>query len=163
CVELAQQFDEVYAAVGIHPHESAGFQSSAVDALRELTRMPKVVAVGEIGLDFYRHYAPRAAQFEAFTAQLALAAEVGLPVVVHNGAAADDVLACLAAPEASRRSDSDLPRGVLHCFAETEEVARLGHACGFLVSFAGMLTYPKSDELRQTARAISLDWTLVET
>lgn len=154
-LELCEREEGVFAALGLHPHEAGNVDEEDVAALRELLRHPKAVAVGETGLDFYRDLAPRARQADAFRAQRGLAAELGLPIVVHTRAADDETVAAL----------SELPadvRVVLHCFSSA---ALLEPALerGWYVSFAGNVTYPKARELRSSAARVPADRLLAET
>jgi TatD DNase family protein len=148
---LADRFDEVYAILGIHPHEAGG--PNGVDELPPLLRHPRAVAVGETGLDFFRDYAPREAQRRLFGAERDLAAEVGKPLVVHSRAADDETAQALAGFAGTV---------VLHCFSSP---ALLPTALerGYYVSFAGNVTYPKAAELREAARAVPGDRILAET
>src|SRR5205823_2030848 len=124
------------------------------DDLRELSREPKVVDIGEIGLDFYRNHAPADRQLEAFRAQIGLAGELDRPIVVHNRSATTEVLATIEEFYPEHGGDR---AGVLHCFTEGAAVARRAIARGFFVSFAGILTYPKSEDLRATSRELPID------
>jgi TatD DNase family protein len=161
CVALAERFSAVYAAVGIHPHEVATFEPSRLSELRSLAQQPKVVALGEIGLDYFRDYGPRAQQLAAFRSQLELASELGLPVVVHNREAGSDVLELIAAVE--RPASLADRAGVLHCFTGSIDEAARAQRAGFLISFAGNLTYKKADNLRAVAARVPLDVLLTET
>jgi TatD DNase family protein len=151
-VDLAERIPGVWAIVGVHPHEAAGVADPAA-AVRELVGHPRVVAVGECGLDFYRDYAPRDDQRRAFAAQIDVANEAGLPLVIHTRAADDETFAML---EATR-----VPV-VLHCFGS---VGRLDDALerGYMVSFAGNVCYPKAEDLREAARRVPDDLILAET
>jgi TatD DNase family protein len=148
-IAIAEENDGVHAVVGYHPHEGAG----DLAALRELFVSPLAVAVGEIGLDYYRDYAPHDAQRRLFDAQLELAAELGKPVVIHTRAADDDTLAALAG------FDGDV---VLHCFSSP---ALLEPALerGWYVSFAGNATFPKAVDLRLAATQVPAARILAET
>jgi TatD DNase family protein len=150
--DLAGRIPGVWAIVGVHPHEAARVADPAA-AVRALLDRPRVVAVGECGLDFYRDYAPRDDQRRAFAAQIEVANEAGLPLVIHTRAADDETFAML---EAAR-----VPV-VLHCFGS---VGRLGDALkrGYLVSFAGNAAYPKAGDLREAARRVPADRILAET
>jgi TatD DNase family protein len=154
-VELAEAHSEVYAAVGVHPHDASGYTPADELWLRELAAHPKVVAIGECGLDHFRDHSPRSDQERAFRAQIALARELGLPIVVHTRDAADDTLAILAA-------DAEDHPVVLHCFSLEDRVHEVAEA-GYLASFAGPLTFPRSDALRAAAAALPADRLLVET
>ena len=149
-VELADRFDDVYAVVGVHPHEAA---TGDVDEIRRLQEHPKVVAVGEIGLDWYRDYAPADAQRYMFESQLGLAAELGKPVVIHTRAADDDTLAALSGFEGTV---------VLHCFS-SPHLLPAALERGWYVSFAGNATFPKAVDLRLSATQVPDDRILAET
>ena len=154
-VAAAEAHDEVYAAVGRHPNDSTGYEDAVTDELRELARHPKVLAIGETGLDDYRDYAPRADQERAFSAHMALARELGKPLVIHTRAAEDDTIAMLD------REAQGL-EVILHCFSMA---ARLGECLerGWWISFAGNVTYPKAQDLAEAAERVPLDRLLVET
>jgi TatD DNase family protein len=152
---LCEREDGVYAALGLHPHEAGGVDDEDLGTLGQLLRHPRAVAVGETGLDYYRDLAPRDRQAEVFRVQRALAAELGMPIVVHTRAADDDTVAALR----------ELPGGVrvvLHCFSSS---ALLEPALerGWYVSFAGNVTYPKARELRWAAARVPADRLLAET
>ncbi|HXR11836.1 MAG TPA: TatD family hydrolase [Gaiellaceae bacterium] len=149
-VALAERFDEVFAIVGVHPHESA---AGGVEEIRRLQAHPKTVAVGEIGLDWYRDYAPRDVQTRMFEAQLGLAAELGKPVVVHTRAADDDTLAVLAGFAGTV---------VLHCFS-SPGMLEPALERGWYVSFAGNATFKNAPELRLAATQVPSDRILAET
>lgn len=160
-VGLAERFPSVWAAVGVHPHEVGSFDGGALADLRRLAAHPKVVAVGEIGLDYVRNLAPRDVQQTSFLEQLALAAELDLPVVVHNRDADADVLRLIGSVERGPRL---LVRaGVLHCFSGGPDLAQEAIRQGFFLSFAGNLTFPRARGLRRTAAILPGDWLLVET
>ena len=154
-LELCEREAGVYAALGLHPHEAGSVGEEDIAALRELLRHPRAVAVGETGLDYYRDLAPRDRQADVFRAQRALAAELGMPIVVHTRAADDDTVAAL------RELPADVPV-VLHCFSSS---ALLEPALerGWYVSFAGNVTYPKAPELRWAAARVPADRLLAET
>ena len=152
-LELASRFDGVDAILGIHPHNAADEGVEDLTGLRELLGAPRAVAVGETGLDYFRDYAPRQAQQLLFRGQLALAAELALPVVVHTRAADEDTLAALADFEGTV---------VLHCFS-SPALLEPALARGWYVSFAGNVTYPKAAELRAAARLVPAGRILAET
>jgi TatD DNase family protein len=152
-VALAAAHDGVYASLGIHPHNADGGDPRRLAELRELLAADRVVAVGETGLDYYRDYASRESQQRLFDSQLALAAELAKPVVIHTRAAEADTLAALAGFTGTV---------VLHCFSSP---ALLEPALerGWYLSFAGNVTYPKAPELREAARRVPADRLLAET
>jgi TatD DNase family protein len=150
---IARRHERVFAALGIHPHQAADPDAAAVDELRDLLVDPRAVAVGETGLDHYRDYAPRDRQLELFERQLELAGELGKTVVIHTRAASDETAAALA----------DFAGAVvLHCFS-APELLPVALERGYYVSFAGNVTYPKAEELRDAARAVPRDRLLAET
>ena len=158
---LAEAHDGVYAAVGVHPHDAKDWSPAAAAELRRLAASDHVVAIGEIGLDFYRNLSPRAEQLQAFREQLALADELDLPVVVHSRDAQDATWELLAPWGAACRRGA--PVGVLHCFSGGDTLALAYAEMGFLISFAGPVTYPKNDELRGAAKALRGDAIVLET
>ena len=150
---IAGEVDGVYAVVGIDPHQAASAEAHRVAELRELLEHPKVVAVGETGLDSVRQHAALVEQRRLFDSQLELASELGLPVVVHSRGAADETAEALA---------PFLGTVVLHCFS-SPDLLPAALERGYYVSFAGNVTYPKADELRRAAQAVPGDRLLVET
>ena len=166
CVALAEQFPEVYAAVGWHPSEAERVPADFLEKLGELAGHPKVVAIGEIGIDFYRGFSEsdppeqrekRARrQREVFEAQLRLAAEMGLPCVVHSRAAFAAVM------EWTRPFVSKVPI-VLHCFAEGPEEVRAAVEAGLWVSFTGIVTYKSARDVQAAVRAVPADRFFLET
>ena len=165
-VALAERFPQVYAAVGIHPNDSADWNPNLLQEIRRLAQHPKVVAIGEIGLDYYRDYSPRAIQQEALRQQLGLAAELELPVIIHNREASEDVIAMLldwqkqllemGSPLAGRP-------GVLHSYSGSLAQARQVIERNFCVGFTGPVTFKKAEALRTIAAQVPLDHVLVET
>jgi TatD DNase family protein len=147
---IAERHDGVFAALGIHPHEAAG---GDVSALRDALAHPRAVAVGETGLDYFRDYAPRDVQRRTFDEQLALAAELGKPVVIHTRAADEDTLAALAGFDGTV---------VLHCFS-SPALLEPALANGWYVSFAGNVTYKNAHDLRSAAFAVPAERLLAET
>ncbi|MCG3179873.1 MAG: D-aminoacyl-tRNA deacylase [Phycisphaerae bacterium] len=158
-VALAAGHDDVWAAVGIHPHDAETFSPDAMSRITPLLEHDRVVAVGEIGLDYHYDFSPRVAQQEAFAAQLEVAARADLPVIIHCREAIPDALATIA----RCRADGLAVRGVFHCFTGTAAEIVQVVAAGFHVSLAGMVTFKKSDELRDAARLIPVDQLLLET
>jgi TatD DNase family protein len=155
-VKLAENHKGLYATVGIHPHSANTLNKKIVDKLRELATNPKVVAIGEIGLDYYRNLSPKEVQRQAFETQLALAQELELPVVIHDREAHDDILQVLSRFKGR-------VKGVMHCFSGNKEMAQQCIDLGFKISFNGTITYPKNRELREIAKRIDLKHMLLET
>jgi TatD DNase family protein len=155
-VALARRYPPVYAAVGIHPHEVKGIDATTYGALRLLARGTKVVAIGEIGLDFFYDNSPRDVQLRCFAEQLDLAEELDLPVIIHDRDAHAETLGILR-PRKGRL------RGALHCFSGDAVMARECIALGFHLSVAGPVTYQKADQLREVAREIPPERLLIET
>jgi TatD DNase family protein len=155
-LRVADEQEEVFVAIGRHPHESEGFDDAALDQLMALSDHPKVSAIGESGLDYHRDYAPREDQMRAFELQIELAQELHQPLVVHTRDAADDTFALL-----EQRAASGIPI-VMHCFSlsdRVEECIERGYYC----SFAGNVTYPNASELQQAAEKVPDELLLVET
>jgi len=155
-VELAELCEGFYATVGIHPHNASQFNDDVLEELRMLSGHAKVVAIGEIGLDYYRNLSPRTAQKRAFEVQLLLAEELGLPVVVHDREAHSEILEVLSAFKGRIK-------GVTHCFSGSREMAEQCIKYGFYISFAGSVTYPNSRRLQAIAKWTDLDKILLET
>jgi TatD DNase family protein len=155
-LETAMRYDFVYASVGVHPHEVKDMDSSTVDSLRELARREKVVAVGEIGLDFYYLHSPKELQFHHFADQLDLAVELDLPVIIHDRDAHRETMEFLAYRKGRLR-------GVLHCFSGDVEMAAKCVDLGFYISIAGPVTYKKSEPLQKIAGQMPIETLLVET
>jgi TatD DNase family protein len=157
-VELADDHEEIFAAVGVHPHHAATFGPATRDELRRLADSPRVVAIGEIGLDYYRDRSPRPAQRKAFEGQLDLAAEVRRPVVVHNREASGDVLERLL-PWAALRDNP----GVLHAFSSDAGEALAAAEAGLFLGVAGPITYPNAGERRRVTGELPRERILLET
>ena len=155
-IGLAEKYPQVYAVVGIHPHEADRCGEEDIELVRKYVSHPKVVAVGETGLDFYRKYADHDRQRELFRRMIAIAREAGKPLVIHNRAASEETLRILQEESAGEIG------GVFHCYAGDAEFAVKLIRAGFYVSYAGNLTYPNS-QLAEAAENIPLERTLVET
>jgi TatD DNase family protein len=156
-VALAAREPDVWAAVGIHPHEATSADDTALVEIERLASAARVVAIGETGLDFFRNLSPREAQLRAFRAQLALARRAGKPVLVHCRDAHEETLSLLAAEGARGRG------GIMHCFSGDLAIARRCLDLGLLISLAGPVTYPKPGALPEVARMIPSDRLVVET
>jgi TatD DNase family protein len=154
-VRQADRYPFLYATIGVHPHDASKATSETWARMRELAAHPKVLAVGEIGLDYHYDFSPRDVQRAVFEQQLALAAECGKPIVIHTREAWDDTLAMLRAHWRGG--------GIMHCFTGDEVQARQALDLGFHLSFGGVLTFPKADAVRQAARIVPEDRILVET
>jgi TatD DNase family protein len=154
-LELAESFVGVFATAGMHPHDASTFDARAGAEIEELLADPRVVAVGECGLDFFRMRSPRDDQERVFRVQLGLARDAGIPLVVHSRDAWPEILRLL--------DEGSAERVVLHCFTGDVEIARECVRRGYHLSFAGNVTYPRNGALRAAAAAIPLDRILVET
>ena len=158
-VALAEKHDELYAAIGVHPHDAKLFDDAAEERLGNLlTGSERVVAWGEIGLDYHYDHSPRDVQREVFQRQLKLARGLNLPVIIHSREADEDTVSILC-EELSGYERA----GVLHCFGGSLQMARAAIDLGFYVSFAGNLTFKKAEDLREIARQLPLDRLMVET
>jgi TatD DNase family protein len=154
-LELAESFRGVFATAGVHPHTASDFDPRAAAVVEELLAHPLVVGVGETGLDYYRRLSPEADQHRTFRTHIALSRETGKPLVVHVREAWEDAMRILAEERAERV--------VLHCFSGDAAVAREAVARGYFVSFAGNLTYPKTERMRSAAAVVPEDKLLAET
>lgn len=166
-VALTERYPEVYAAVGVHPHEAKTVTDEVIAELRLLAAQPKVVAIGEIGLDFYRDLSPRDVQRRVFRQQLALATELDLPVIVHDREAHSEVMAILAGYLKFQTSnlkvgDSEL-KGVLHAFSGDRAMAEKVFDLGFCLGIAGPVTFRNARRLRALVRGLPLKRLLIET
>ena len=155
---FAEQHDWIYATVGIHPHEAKQVTAHHLDELAKLAKHPKVIAWGEIGLDYFYDHSPKELQATVFREQMELAQQVKLPIIIHCREAWSDCLHILE--EVWRPACLG---GILHCFTSTLEDARHAIEMGFLISFAGNSTYPKTQNLRDVAKALPLENLLIET
>lgn len=156
-VELVKVYENIYGAVGVHPHEVAGLTESDIDELRKLAGNGKIVAIGEIGLDYYYEYSPRDVQKEYFRKQIALAKELELPIIVHERDAAQDVFQIIR-----EEADGKLT-GVIHCYSGSIELAREYIKLGFYISFAGPVTFKNAKKPKEVSKEIPLERLLVET
>ena len=160
-IELAGKHTGLVAAVGIHPHEAAGVGKADIARLAKLARRTKVVAVGEVGLDFYRNRSPREAQLSAFAWQLELAAELKLPVIIHCRQADGEVLRLLRSWAATGNTPGG--RGVAHCFSGDSDTAYQYLDMGFFLSLGAYIGYPGRDHLHELIRGLPRDRLLLET
>jgi TatD DNase family protein len=157
-VRLAERYPQFVASVGIHPHDAAKASEEIYRRVRDLIRLPKVVALGEIGLDYHYDFSPREAQEAAFREQLRIAADARKPVVIHTREAWDDTFRVLEQDWAP----AGIP-GIMHCFSGGVEEARRSLDLGFFLSFGGIVTYPKALNVQEVARLAPLDRMLIET
>ena len=155
---FAEQHDWIYATVGIHPHEAKEVTEKHLEELSKLAKHPKVIAWGEIGLDYFYDHSPREVQQRVFRDQMTLARQAKLPIIIHCRDAWGDCLDLLE--EVWRPTGLG---GVLHCFSSTLEDALRGIEMGFLISYAGNSTYPKTQNLRDVAKDLPLEKILIET
>ena len=155
---IAENHDWIYATVGVHPHEAQHFTDAHAEKILKLARHPKVVAIGEIGLDYYYDHSPRETQKQVLIRQMELAREIKLPIMIHCRDAWADLRELVGAHWKSTGQG-----GILHCFTGSHEDARAFLDWGFLISFAGNLTFKKAESLREVACTIPLDRLLTET
>lgn len=157
-VMLTEQFPSVWCTVGTHPHNAHEELDVSAAELADIAKHPKVVGIGEAGLDYHYDYSPREAQTAGFRTHIEAARLTGLPLVIHSREAEEDTISVL---------ESEMTRGtfkpLLHCFTSRQELASRGLALGAYVSFSGILTYKNAEDLRDTARKVPMDRLLVET
>ncbi len=154
-VQIAERYDYIYATVGIHPHDSKEANAASISTLKELAKHPKVMAIGEIGLDFFYEHSPKEKQIEVFEKQLEIAKEFELPVSIHCRDAFVSSFASL--------KKIKIERGVFHCFTGTERDAKEAAQMGFYISISGIVTFKKSTALQDVVKTIPLEHLLIET
>ena len=163
-IKLAEQHEFIYATIGIHPHEAKLAADTDFQELEQLAKRPKVIAVGEIGLDYYYDHSPREVQQKVFIKQMELARAAKLPIVIHNRPsqdsenAWDDFFSLI-----NQHWKSSGLGGVLHCFTGTPDHAKRALDLGFMISFAGNITFPKAQQIRDAAKEVPLDRMFIET
>ncbi len=155
-IDIAEKFENIHASVGVHPLYTKG-ESANVDSLVKTAAHPKVVAIGETGLDYFYDKESKALQLSLFRTHVQAAVEVSLPIIVHTRDAQKDTLDIL------REENSEKVGGVLHCFTESMEMASKAIEMGFYISFSGIVTFNNADELREVAKQVPLNRILVET
>lgn len=155
-LKIASRYPHVFATAGVHPHDAAKADANSWAWLRDLALQEKVLAIGEIGLDYHYEFAPRETQAQAFREQLAVAREAGKPLVIHTREAWEDTMRIL-------RQEWAPGTGILHCFTGTAEQACEAVELGFYLGFGGVLTFPKSESVREAARAVPAEKLLLET
>jgi TatD DNase family protein len=156
-VRLAERYPFFLATVGVHPHDAAKASTETFARLAELMKHPKVIALGEIGLDYHYDFSPREVQRDVFIEQMRIARDAQKPIVIHTREAFDDTIALL------REHWKDSPGGIMHCFSEGPERAREALDIGFYLSFGGIVTFPKALAVQEAARMTPGDRILVET
>lgn len=156
-VAIAEQYEGVFAAAGIHPHDAKGVTNETYDGLRHLTKSPRVVAIGEIGLDFFKEYSPRREQEICFRQQIQLARELRLPLIIHDRDAHDETIRIL------REEKAEDVGGVFHCFSGDYTLAGECLDMGFYISIAGVVTFPKATILQDVVKNVPMDRLLIET
>jgi len=154
-IPYAEAREWIFTSVGIHPHDAARAEDRHFELMESLAAHPKVLAIGETGLDYHYDNSPRDIQRDVFRRQLAIARTLELPVIVHTREADGDTQAIL--------QDSGVTRGVLHCFTSSAQLAQFALSLGFLISFSGIVTFPNARELMEIALAVPSDRLLVET
>lgn len=154
CVSLSERYDFVYAAVGVHPHDAQNANAGYLDELKALLEKPKVVALGEIGLDYHYDFSPRDVQLRVFEEQLKLAKELDRPVVIHDREAHEPTLRLLTQYR---------PKGIVHCFSGSAEMAKQLVQLGFYIGFTGVVTFKNARKTLEAAAAVPMDRLLLET
>ncbi len=155
---IAERYENIYCSVGIHPHEAGGEPEVDTAKLVELARHPKVVGIGETGLDYYYEHSDRDVQIASFRSHIAAARETGLPLIVHTREADDDTASILS----EEMAKGAFP-GLLHCFTSSRALAEHALGLGFYISLSGIVTFRNAEDLRATAKDVPLDRLLVET
>ncbi len=156
-IDLAEKYDFIYASVGVHPHDTKEWSDSIIDQLEEMSKHPKVVAIGEIGLDYYYDFSPKEIQLHAFEKQIELALKVDLPIIVHSRESNDDIM------KFARKYKDTTLRAQYHCFAGTVDDAKELIAMKHFISFPGNITFKKADDIRKVLSRISIENLLLET
>ena len=156
-IELARKYDNMYAAVGVHPHDAKDVTGQAIRQLHALAQNKKVIAIGETGLDFHYDHSPRDRQAEVFRSHLQLAAELAMPVIIHSREAFDETIKIL------QQSGPDLKKVVFHCFSGSPEQAKIVLNAGYHISFTGVVTFKNARIKRKAAEIVPLDRLMLET
>ncbi len=154
-IELAEKADYIYVTIGVHPHEAAEAEPDYIEQLRALAANPKVLAIGEIGLDYHYDFSPRDVQRDVFARQLELARELELPVAIHMREATQDTLAIL--------KEHGISHGVMHCFSGSAETAQICVDMGLYLSFTGSVTFKNARKVVEAANVVPLDRLMAET
>jgi len=154
-VALAESYDYIYAAAGVHPHDSAGMKYEDLDVIAKALSHPKVVALGEVGLDYHYDFSPREVQRKRFAGQLALAAELSFPVIIHDREAHEDILSAISRFKGLR--------GVFHCYTGSLEMAKVLVRMGFYISFTGIITFQNARKSHEVIKWMPRDRLMIET
>ena len=165
-IKLSEKYNQIYASIGLHPNDGNSWDKDTLDKLRAYARHPKVVAIGEIGLDYYWDECPRDKQQLIFEDQLLLAEEVNLPVIIHSRNSLSEVLTTLKKWKSNFPNDQTQPGkkfGILHAFEGDFESAQIANSLGFLIGLGGPVTYKNSLEKQEIAKRIDLEWIALET
>lgn len=155
-LDIIQEFPNIIAAGGVHPHNASSFTPDCIKKIKELAEIKNIHAIGEIGVDLHYNFSPPDVQVEVFRLQLNIAQEINLPVIIHSRNARDVILKTV-------KEEGYTQGGILHCFTEDLEFARWMMGYNFLISFSGILTFPKAQSLREVAIQTQLDKILIET
>ncbi|MGH9460571.1 MAG: TatD family hydrolase, partial [Vicinamibacteria bacterium] len=156
-LQIIDDHPELLTAIGCHPHDAKGFGSEAEELLRELSQRPRLVAIGEVGLDYHYNWSPPETQRDVFRRQIRVARSLGLPLIIHQRQAERDLIAILDEENAREVG------GILHSFTAGRETAEAAIERGFLISFSGIVTFKNAEPLRDVARQLPVDKILVET
>jgi len=162
-IKLAEKYPEILATVGFHPHEAAIVDRAAIASIGEIASHPRVVAIGEVGLDFYRNYSPREAQLQALKWQLDLAEKLELPVIIHCRQAEKDMLNLLSDWVSLYKGHHGQGLGVIHCFSGNNDTSRRYLDLGFYLALGAYIGYPSSESTHDIIRNIPKDRLLIET
>ena len=159
-VAVAERYDNVFASVGVHPHDAKLYDDKAERHLIDMiSSTDKIIAWGEIGLDFYYDHSPRDVQEDVFRRQIREAGALGLPIIIHSRDADDETVAILR----EECDNEDFKGGIMHCFGGTPQMAEDLMAIGFLISFSGNVTFKKAENIREAAKVVPIDRLLIET
>lgn len=153
-IRLSQTYDFIYASVGMHPHSAESFTQQDLETIASYTKQPKVVAIGEIGLDYHYDFSPREIQKQVFERQIQLALDLDLPIIVHDREAHADTMELLKKYQ---------PRGILHCYSGSAEMAKEILKLGMYIAFGGAVTFKNARKVLESAASVPLDRLLVET
>ncbi|MEX1377928.1 MAG: TatD family hydrolase [Eubacteriales bacterium] len=156
CIDIAQQYEDVYAAVGIHPHDAKGSNAGDIEKLKDMAQNKKVAAIGEIGLDYHYDFSPRDIQMDIFIKQMELAKELNMPAVYHVREAFGDFLPMV-------QKGQTYNNAVMHCFGGSKESAKICMDAGMMISFTGVITFKNASKVKEVVEYIPLDRLMIET